>query len=201
MGLVAIPFAVSLDKVKAVFGSKDAALLEKIKAAHLYDHYAGEDKGDGLFDQALEDIVFHYVWPDSGLKKNIGHRYGYALLVVCDALGTHLLPQCDGFYTGWDLEEAVTILNEKGMGWNANDMFESDNAFGLPYVNDFPAIKVFSKEEIRRINDVLDSVEIDENKTDFEKDDFDEVQLMLENLRSSFRTCKEKDVEMITFLH
>ena len=51
------------------------------------------------------------------------------------------------------------------------------------------------------INEVMNRVEIDESKADFESKEFDEVQEMLMNLRDSFRTCKEKNVEMVTFAH
>ncbi len=63
MSMVAIPFAVDIEKVKAVFGCKDRELLEKIKTADLYGHYESEDGSLGKeyqydFDQALEDIKY-----------------------------------------------------------------------------------------------------------------------------------------------
>src|SRR5688500_14421757 len=112
MSLVAIPFAIDVNKVKSVFGSKDRDLLERSKRAGMYDTYASqsndfsEPKYRYNFDQALEDIIFHYIKPEdrkakssfpglktsnpgSGLNENIAHGYGYALLVICDCLGTH----------------------------------------------------------------------------------------------------------------
>ena len=47
----------------------------------------------------------------------------------------------------------------------------------------------------------MDKVEIDEDKANDDNDDFDEVQEMLKNIRDSFRVCKDKNVEMITFTH
>jgi len=47
----------------------------------------------------------------------------------------------------------------------------------------------------------MDKVEIDANKSDIDSEDFDEVQEMLSNIRDSFRTCKEKNVKMVTFAH
>jgi hypothetical protein len=224
MSLIAIPFAVDIDKVNRVFGSKDQQLFEKIKTANLYDNYASqsEDFPDSKyqynFDQALEDIIFHYIRPedrttkssflglvkskpDSGLKKDIAHGYGYVLLVICDYLGTHLLPQCDGFYYGQNFEAAAGIIKEKGLQPDLGDMFEQHEVFDIPKNNDFPAIKLFTKQEIEHINDVMDKVEIDDRKADSDSEDFDEVQEMLMNIRDSFRVCKDNNVEMVTFAH
>ncbi len=224
MSLIAIPFAIDINEVKSVFGSKDRELFEKIKTADLYDTYASQSEDfpepqyQYNFDQALEDIIFRYMKPEdrkvkssflglkkskptSGLNDNIAHGYGYVTLVICDYLGTHLLPQCDGFYYGRDFEAAVGIMKENGLQLDLGDMFEQHEVFDIPKNKDFPAIKHFTKDEIELINEVMDRVEIDESKKDFENEDFDEVQEMLKNIRDSFKTCKEQDVEMVTFTH
>jgi len=214
MGLTAIPFAVDLAKINAVFGSKDHALLEQIKTANLYNHYARQSNAtlpayQYHFDKALEDIVFHYIRPEnrdtktarSGLNEKIAHGYGYALLVICDHLGTQFLPNCDCFYYGDDFEAATAVMKEAGLEMDLGDMFEGHEVFDIPRISDFPAIKLFTKQEIDHINQVMDKVEIDESKADIENDEFDEVQEMLMNIRDCFRLCKEKDVELITFTH
>jgi hypothetical protein len=95
----------------------------------------------------------------------------------------------------------VAIIKENDSKLNLGDMFEQHEVFDIPKNNDFPAIKHFTKDEIEHINEVMDRVEIDESKTDFDSEDFDEVQEMLKNIRDSFRTCKEQNVEMVTFTH
>lgn len=214
MGLTAIPFAVDVAKVRAVFGSKDRDLLEKIKTANLYSHYARQSKAtlpayQYNFDKALEDIIFRYVRPEnretktakSGLDENIAHGYGYALLVICDHLGTQCLQNCDGFYYGEDFETAADVIKKAGLNMDLGDMFEGHEVFDIPRIADFPAIKLFTKQEIDHINQVMDGVEIDESKADIDNEGFDEVQEMLMNIRDCFRLCKEKDVELITFTH
>lgn len=218
MSMIAVPFAVDIEKVNAVFGCKDRELLEEIKTAGLYDNYASQDddfpdpKYQYDFDQALEDIIFNYIKPEdrsskssfwglikskptSGLNENIAHGYGYVLLVICDYLGTHLLPECDGFYYGRDFEAACEIMKEKGLQIDLGDMFETHQVFDIPKIADFPAINCFTKKEIEHLNSIMDKVEIDENE------DCDEVQEMLKNIRDSFRACKDQNVEMITFTH
>jgi hypothetical protein len=224
MSMIAIPFAVDIEKVKAVFGCKDRELLEKIKTAGLYDTYASQDgdfpdpKYQYDFDQALEDIIFNYIKPEdrkskssflglvkskptSGLNENIGHGYGYVLLVICDYFGTYLLPYCDGFYYGRDFQAAFEIMKEKGLQIDFGNMFEPHQIFDIPKIADFPAINCFTKQDIEHFNSIMDKVKIDESKANDDNDDFDEVQEMLKNIRDSFRVCKDKDVEMITFTH
>lgn len=197
MSLIAIPFAVDIGKVKAIFGSKDKQLLEAIKTANLYEHYANQSD-DFIepeyvynFDEALEDIIFRYIQPsdrkvkrslfgfiktkpeDTGLNKRIAHGYGYVLLVVCDYFGTHLLPACDGFYYGHNFKEA----------------------FEIPEHNDFPAIKHFTKPEIEHICAVMEKITIDENKANFDSDDYDEVQEMLKDIKESFLLCQQNNLD------
>ena len=224
MSMIAIPFAVNVNQVRSVFGCSDRNLLEKIKTASLYDNYASQsnDFSDPVyrydFDHALEDIIFNYVKPEdrkskssflglvkskptSGLNEGIAHGYGYVLLVICDYFGTHLLPECDGFYFGRDFKSAFEIIKQNGLKIDFGDMFESHQVFDIPKIADFPAINLYTKQDIEHFNDVLDKVEIEEEKTDSANKYFDSVQEMLKNIRESFRTCRDKNVEMITFTH
>jgi hypothetical protein len=224
MSMIAIPFAVDLEKVKSVFGCKDRELLEKIKKADLYDTYASQDddfadpKYQYSFDDALEDIFYNYIKPaerkskrsflglikskqDSGLNEGIAHGYGYVLLVICDYLGTHLLPQCDGFYYGRDFQAAFEIMKQQGLRIDFSDMFEQHDVFDIPKIADFPAIKHFTKSEITEVNAVMRKIEINESRTDFANENFDEVQEMLKNIKDSFKYCEQHNLEMVTFTH
>ncbi len=224
MSMVAIPFAVDIQKVYKIFGCKDSALLENIKTANLYNHYADQDHDfadksyEYSLDSCLEDLIFNYIKPeerqskksffglikskvDTGLNVNIAHGYGYALLVICDYFGTHLLPECDGFYWGKDFKAAQSIMQKYGLNMDVSDMFESHQVFDIPKIADFPGIKLFTKQEINHISEVMDKIEIDETKTDFSADDYDEVQEMLYYIKRCFKTCEELNLDFITFTH
>ncbi len=223
MGLYVIPFAVDIKKVRSVFGCKDQNLLEEIKTADLYEHYSNEEdftdeKYSYDFDEILNDIIFNYPKPEGikpkfnffGLKKstskfganeNMGHAYGYVLLVICDYLGTHLLPDSDGFRAGNHYDAAVSIIQEKGLKIDLNDIFEQHHDFDIPKNYDFPAIHCYSKLDIEYVCSIMETVDIDETKTDFANDDFDEVQDILQNIKDCFLACKEQDTEMIVFTH
>jgi hypothetical protein len=221
MGLIAMPFAVDIQKVKQVFGSRDRNMLYKINTTRLYEHYSNEEMMDGDYryslDEVLEDIIFNYVKPEdrssskgllgmfkpaqtSGLKENMGYAYGYGLLVICDYTGTHLLPQSDGFYYGRDWEEAHAILRENGLNMDLNQIFESHAIFDIP-ATDFPAISCYSKEEIAQIYAVCSKITINEQAADMNSNDFDEVQLMLKSIRDSFKTCFDTQLELVAFTH
>ena len=223
MSYIAIPFAVDYQKVKNVFGSKDQLLLENVKATELYENYASQGKdGEPQYhydlEEILRDIVFSYVKPEerktkssflglvkstqgSGLKENMGHAYGYALIAISGYLGTHLLPNCDGFYCGDWFEEAHRLLKSKGLKVDIGEMFEQHDVFDIPRPVDFPAMFCFSKSDIAQINAIMSNVEIDEEKTEDDNENFDEVQEMLKNIRDCFKTCADNDIEMITFAH
>lgn len=224
MSLVAIPLAVDINKVRMVFGCKDKYLLEAVKTTGLYHSYANQSEEFTIpryqydFDEALEDIFFRYIKPedrkahtgflrivrskqDSGLRKDIAHGYGYALLVICDYFGTQLLPSFEGFYYGTEFEAAVAITKEKGLALDLNDIFRQHEVFDIPPIGDSPAIKLFTKSEIAQVNAVMKKIKVDEARTDVEKEGFDQVQEMLLFIRDSFRTCEEKGLEMISFAH
>lgn len=223
MSLVAQPFAVDITKVKNVFGSKDRELFEKIKTASAGDRYQHTMTKIQLlayrhdFEQALEDIIFNYIKPEdrtesdfsgpeksksnSGLNENMAYIYGKVLLAICNYLGTHLQPGCDTFSYGEDFDTIAGILKEKGLKLSLEDMFNQHDVFDIPKTYEFPCVKLFTKDEIEHINEVMDNVEIDESKIDFESEDFDEIYLLLHNIRICFRTCREQHVEMLTFVH
>jgi hypothetical protein len=221
MSMIAIPFAVALEKVNGVFGSKDRNILDEIKTAGLYKHYSGNDVNAQYrydLDQILEDIIFNYIAPknrrksngflgmfksqqNSGLRQNMGHAYGYAIIVICDYLGTHLMPFSDGFYYGRDWEAACDILSKNGLTIDLGQIFETHNVFDIPPIKDFPAINCLGKQEIAHVYAICETIEIDEYPADDNNVDFDEVQFMLKSIRDCFKICFETQVELISFAH
>lgn len=227
MSMIAIPFAVDINKVKAVFGSCDHALFEKIKTANLYDHYAnfGDDslapEFRFNFDDVLRDIIFNWVkpenraqaskksfWsfakekaPSSGLDDKRGFAYGYALLVMCDYFGVQLLPESDGFYYGRTFEAAVQILRNNGLKIDLLDIIEHHQVFDIPWYHDFPAITCYTVAEVEHIAAIANKTPIDGAKTNMDSEDFDEVQDMLLDIRNCFNACKSANVGMVSFTH
>lgn len=217
MGYVAQPFAVDLDKVRQVIGSNDLELLEKVKLSKLCHHYASQAK-DCDFDAILKDLIVHYIKPadrketsalfgllkskqTSGLNPKYAHQYGYALLTICDTLGTYLSEGGDIFYAGEFWEEANELFKSKGITIDLNRMWKAEKLFDIPDISDFPVISHYSKQEVRYLLTELNKIEIDEKKADSNNDGLDEFQELLKTFRDGLQICSDKNVEWVSFLH
>ncbi|MBL0745648.1 DUF7691 family protein [Chryseolinea lacunae] len=217
MGSVAQPFAVDLESVRKVLGSNDVAFIEKVKKAKRYDTYADQSE-DVDFDELLEDLIVRYIKPEnrrpldgvvgvvkgktaSGLRRKYAHEYGYALLVICDALGTYLSPQGDIFYAGKVWKEANALFKSKGMKLDLDRMWKTEKLFDIPDIEDFPAISHYTKDEVSYLLTELNKIGIDEKKANHESDDFSPLQQLLKAFRDGLQICKDKNVEWVSFLH
>ncbi|MBK6834819.1 MAG: hypothetical protein IPG89_11305 [Bacteroidetes bacterium] len=130
MGYSAQPFAIDIEKVKSVFGSRDKELFDNAKKTNLYEVYESQ-YSKGEYDQCLEDIIFNYIQPSnrqetkkilgliktppsSGLEYS-GDLYGYALMSICEVLGTFLAKEGDIFTLEIFFDQANELLKEKGV--------------------------------------------------------------------------------------
>lgn len=217
MGYTAQPFAVDLDKVRQVIGSNDLTLLEKVKSSDLYDNYASQSE-ECDFDEILKDLIVRYIKPadrketgglfglfkskpSSGLNPKFAHQYGYALLVICDTLGTYLSEGGDIFYAGDFWKKANELFKSKGMTIDLDRMWQTEKLFDIPDIADFPVISHYSKQEVNYLLTELNKIEIDERKADSNNDEFDELQELLETFKDGLQICKDKNVEWVSFLH
>lgn len=217
---MAIPFAVKLDDVKAVFGSKDETLLEKIKTTELYGTYKDQCDEDlskpykYSFDDVLTDIIFNYVKPEArttskntfsksdkqplltGLKQELASEYRYALLTICHYLGLHLVTTDGGFYNDNDFKFVHVMLIKAGLKTDLSKIFENHFVFDIPETTELPAICCLTKEEINHTHSVLSNL-----KPDDELMDDDEILQILSELQQAFRVCSDTNTDLIFFTH
>ena len=123
------------------------------------------------------------------------------MLVVCDYFGEHLLAYCDGFRCCNEFKKAYLILKAKGLKLDLMDMFEHHEVFDIPKNYDFPAIMHYSLQDINHVVEIINKVEIDESKTDYNNENYDEVQDMLQNLKDCFLACQSGGCDLVTFTH
>jgi hypothetical protein len=208
MGYAAQPFAIDIQKIKEVFGSKDPALLDKVKKTRLYEVYAGQEE-EGLYDKCLEDIIFHYIKPadrkeagklSSGLTES-AHVYGYALMSICEVLGIFLAKEGDIFYTGNMFDKTNEFLRKQGFTVTMERFWDAEEIFDLPAIDDFPVISAYTKEEIRYLYEKLLKLHIDESKTDPDSDRYDEQEELLKFFRDKLEVCIDHDMEWLAFTH
>ena len=217
MGNYAMPFAVRLDEVREVLGSKDTELLERVQSANLYENYASQAE-DCDFDEILEDLIIRYVKPGerkatggvfglfknkptSGLNPKLAHQYGYALLVICDELGTYLEPRGTTYYAGRVWKQANGLFENKGITPDLDRMWQTEKLFDIPDISDFPVISHYSKEEVNYLLEELKKMEFDGNKESGNDEDVEELHELLKAFRDGLQVCKEKNVEWVSFMH
>ncbi len=214
MGYFAQPFAVDIQKVKDAFGSKDQLLLDKAKKTELYETYESQYKV-GEYDKCLEDIIFNYVQPadrkestrffglikskeGSGLMER-PHVYGYALIAICEVLGTFLANEGDIFHTGEEFTLANKFLEEKGFKITMERFWHSEKIFDIPAIPDFPVINSFSKEEIRYLYGELLKLNLEKAKFYTEIDE--EQEILLIYFRDKLKVCIDSDTQWLSFTH
>lgn len=220
MGYTAQPFAVDLDKVRQLLGSNDLTLLEKVKSSVFYECYASNAEEDEAcnFEEVLRDLIIRYIKRDerkstggqfrlfknkttSVLDPKLAHQYGYALIAICDTLGTFLSPGGDTFYAGKYWKEANELFKSKGITINLDRMWQKEKLFDIPDIADFPVISHYSKQEVNYLLTELKKFEIDEKIADNNNDEFEELQELLKTFREGLQICKDKNVEWVSFLH
>ena len=154
MGYYMFAYGVKTPEIKAVFGSKDEALLQKIKANDTFKNYADEDD-DNETSKALTDIIMGNQYDEEG------YIYGYAFIGICAALGVEL-PYNQEIKFWYETELISRVLLED---WNIKteidtELFPADHfhPFSIPEIDDFPMISLLDKERLQALSDLLSKV-------------------------------------------
>ncbi len=134
MSYVLMPFMIDLSKLRAAVGSKDAALVQAIRA-HNPEEFTKVDRERGL---SLGDALSRLVMGEK-LGNEKTYQYGYALEALCRHLGEVIRPDTWG-----------------GVRWAAMEdtgveaVMESGPPVPLPPNDDFPTIGYLEVGDIRR---------------------------------------------------
>ena len=154
MGYYIFTYGVKTPEIKAVFGSKDEALLQKVKANDTFKNYAdGDDDNETI--KALTDIIMGNQYDQEG------YIYGYAFIGICATLGVEL-PYNQEIKFWYETELISRILLED---WNIKteidtELFPADHfhPFSIPEIDDFPMISLLDKEHLQTLSDLLSKV-------------------------------------------
>ena len=204
MGYYMFAYGVKTPEIKAVFGSKDEALLQKVKANDTFKNYAdGDDDNETI--KALTDIIM------GNQYNQEGYIYGYAFIGICATLGTEL-PYNQEIKFWYETELISRILLED---WNIKteidtELFPADHfhPFSIPEIDDFPMISLLDKEHLQALSDLLSKVhktpeEIDD-LIDGETDDEEDKGYSYEHimgLKENIAFCLENGLDMVAFCH
>ena len=204
MGYYMFAYGVKTPEIKAVFGSKDEALLQKVKANHTFKNYAdGDDDNETI--KALTDIIMGNQYDQEG------YIYGYAFIGICATLGVEL-PYNQEIKFWYETELISRILLED---WNIKteidtELFPADHfhPFSIPEIDDFPMISLLDKEHLQALSDLLSKVhktpkEIDDlidGETEEEEDKGYSYEHIM-GLKENIAFCLENGLDIVAFCH
>ena len=204
MGYYMFAYGVKTPEIKAVFGSKDEALLQKVKANDTFKNYADEDD-DNETSKALTDIIMGNQYDEEG------YIYGYAFIGICAALGIEL-PYNQEIKFWHETELISRVLLED---WNIKteidtELFPADHfhPFSIPEIVDFPMISLLDKEHLQALSDLLSKVhktpEEIEDLIDGETEEEEDKGYSYEHimgLKENIAFCLENGLDMVAFCH
>ena len=201
MGYYMFAYGVNTPKIKAVFGSKDEALLEKIKTNNIFQNYAEQNQET---IQALINII-------KGNPYTLeGCHYGYAFIGICATLGQELpFTQEMKFWYETDLINQ-TLSEDYDIEVEIDtELFPADHfhPFPLPKIEDFPMISLIDQERLKHLASLLEKVhktkeEIEamiDGDEDNEEKGFAYEHIM--GLKENIAFCLNNQLDMIAFCH
>ena len=204
MGYYMFAYGIKTPEIKAVFGSKDEALLQKVKANDTFKNYAdGDDDNETI--KALTDIIM------GNQYNQEGYIYGYAFIGICATLGIEL-PYNQEIKFWYETELISRILLED---WNIKteidtELFPADHfhPFSIPEIDDFPMISLLDKERLQALSDLLSKVhktpEEIEDLIDGETEEEEDKGYSYEHiigLKENIAFCLENGLDMVAFCH
>ena len=201
MGYYMFAYGVNTPEIKAVFGSKDEALLEKIKTNNIFQNYAEQNQET---IQALINII-------KGNPYTLeGCHYGYAFIGICATLGQELpFTQEMKFWYETDLINQ-TLSEDYDIEVEIDtELFPADHfhPFPLPKIEDFPMICLIDQDRLKHLDSLLENVhktkeEIEamiDGDEDNEEKGFAYEHIM--GLKENIAFCLNNQLDMIAFCH
>ena len=209
MGYYIFSYGIETDKIKAVFNSNDENKLELIKKTEIFDNYK-DFLPEGLKttpEKALEDIVKNRPYD---VKSNFA--YGYALICICDALGSKLpYTQEIKLWSETDLIDKCLSkdFKIKKLKVNGSLLFAAEKIpFDIPPRDEWPVIHLLTKENLAELSEVLKNINISDEEikelwdSDSEEDeDKGCAYAHIKGIKENIEYCIENNLEMINFCH
>ena len=199
MGYYMFAYGVKTPEIKAVFGSKDEALLQKVKANDVFQNYAEQNQETS---QALIDIIM-------GNPYSLeGYHYGYAFIGICATLG-ETLPQTQEIKLGYETDLINQVIAEDyGIEIDIEtELFPVDYAdpFPLPLIADFPMIDLLDKKRLEHLASLLAKVHKTESEIEamLDGDDGEKgfTYEAIMGLKENIAFCLENELDMVIFCH
>lgn len=161
MGYTVSAYAVDLDAVRAVVGSRDGRILTELTAALADDleqiddmlcEYAedNEDEKDPYPPLTAADVLRHLVMGDP-CRKDVGFAYGYCFAALCAHFGTELNnDQWSAMRATWfgAVQAALAQAGVSAKQFAVDRLVYRGPPVRLPSLNDFPNIGYLMRAEV-----------------------------------------------------
>ena len=199
MGYYIFTYGIKTAEIKAVFDSKNEALLQKVKANDVFQNYAEQNRETS---QALIDIIM-------GNPYSLeGYHYGYAFIGICATLG-ETLPQTQEIKLGYETDLINQVIAEDyGIEIDIEtELFPVDYAdpFPLPLIADFPMIDLLDKKRLEHLASLLAKVHKTESEIEamLDGDDGEKgfTYEAIMGLKENIAFCLENELDMVVFCH
>ena len=199
MGYYIFTYGIKTAEIKAVFDSKNEALLQKVKANDVFQNYAEQNQETS---QALIDIIM-------GNPYSLeGYHYGYAFIGICATLG-ETLPQTQEIKLGYETDLINQVIAEDyGIEIDIEtELFPVDYAdpFPLPLIADFPMIDLLDKKRLEHLASLLSKVHKTESEIEamLDGDDGEKgfTYEAIMGLKENIAFCLENELDMVIFCH
>ena len=139
-------YAVSVERLKEIAGSRDKAMLDAIlakQASFLSTIDDIDDEMEMTCADALSKMINGQISHDDP-----GYLYGYALESLCAQVGVELPNICPISDVGEWIEEVDAILETGSVPIRVSDLVNSGSPVPIPTPDDFPFIGFWLADEI-----------------------------------------------------
>lgn len=139
-------YAVSLERLKEVVGSRDQAMIDAIVEAH-EDFLDSIDEIDEDLELTCADAVAKLI--NGELSEEVpGYLYGYAIEAICAHIGEELPNICPIAGASDWIEEVDALLERKGIPVGLNQLVYGGAPVPIPEPDDYPFIGKWTPTEL-----------------------------------------------------
>jgi hypothetical protein len=139
-------YAVSIERLKEVIGSRDKMMLDAIIAEQA-DFLSTIDDIDDEAEMTCAGALAKMINGQSSLDDP-GYLYGYAIETLCAQIGVELPNICPICGVSDWVDEVDAILEAKGVPIRLSDLVNAGSPVPIPTPDDFPFIGFWPADEI-----------------------------------------------------
>jgi hypothetical protein len=193
------PIAVDLDALRLALGSRDAALLGKIRGRF----YAETKKIDRLLKETLDpddeplstgDVLRHLIMGEP-YRDDAGFAYGYGLELVCRQIGKTLSNDAwsavrDEWFDG--VSTALRACGVNSSAFSARDLAFRGPPLSLPSFEGFPNIGYLTSAEVGTARAALAAADLSHVNSE-------RVVTAIRQVNDWFDVCAESNRDLVCF--